>query len=382
MTTHSTLFMRAARGLPVSRTPVWFMRQAGRVLPEYRAVRGVLSLLEICKRPDVCAEVTLQPVRRFGVDAAILFADIMHPLIGAGVSLDICDGVGPVIHHPVSTLKDVQAIRELEPIADLPYVLETIGLVKSDLGDGTPLIGFSGAPFTLAAYLIEGRSSRDFARTKAMMFSAPDIWHALMDRLSGVVINYLAAQRSAGADALQLFDSWVGCLSPSEYQQFVQPYTRRIFGKLQALGAPLIHFGVNTSMLLSDMRHDGADVIGVDWRIPLDDAWAVIGSGTSIQGNLDPAALLGSPDFIVRKVNSVLHRAGHRNGHIFNLGHGLLPQTPLDSVELVIETVHRYASARAVGEELQIPRGACPRGSASDRRARDDRVVVVGGRPW
>jgi uroporphyrinogen decarboxylase len=375
MTTHSTLFMRAARGLPVSRTPVWFMRQAGRVLPEYRAVRGVLSLLEICKRPDVCAEVTLQPVRRFGVDAAILFADIMHPLIGAGVSLDITDGVGPVIHNPISTMKDVLALRDLDPIAHLPYVLETIGLVKSDLGDATPLIGFSGAPFTLAAYLIEGRSSRDFARTKTMMFSAPDVWHALMDRLSGIVINYLAAQRSAGVDALQLFDSWVGCLSPSDYQQFVQPYTRRIFGKLQALGAPLIHFGVNTSMLLSEMRHDGADVIGVDWRIPLDDAWAVIGSGTSIQGNLDPAALLGSSDFIVRKVNSVLHRAGHRNGHIFNLGHGLLPQTPLESVELVIETVRRYAASHVADsryDEKQIPRVARDDGTGE--------LVAAGGR--
>lgn len=347
MTIHSTLFMRAARGLPVSRTPVWFMRQAGRVLPEYRAVRSVLSLLEICRRPDVCAEVTLQPVRRFGVDAAILFADIMHPLIGAGVSLDIADGVGPVIHHPFATMADVSTLRQLDPMADLPYVLETIGLIKADLGDRVPLIGFSGAPFTLAAYLIEGKSSRDFARTKAMMFGAPDVWHALMDKLADIVTVYLAAQRGAGADALQLFDSWVGCLAPSDYQQFVQPYTRRIFSRLQALGAPLIHFGVNTAMLLGDMRRDGADVIGVDWRIPLDDAWSIIGAGTSIQGNLDPTVLLGSRDMIERKVNGVLHRAGHRNGHIFNLGHGLLPQTPVESVELVVETVHKYAQAHS-----------------------------------
>jgi uroporphyrinogen decarboxylase len=364
MTIHSTLFMRAARGLPVSRTPVWFMRQAGRVLPEYRAVRGVLSLLEICKRPDVCTEVTLQPVRRFGVDAAILFADIMHPLIGAGVSLDIADGIGPVIHHPIATMKDVESLRTLDPIETLPYVLETIGLVKSDLGDKTPLIGFSGAPFTLAAYLIEGKSSRDFAKTKAMMFGAPDVWHALMDRLADIVIAYLAAQRNAGVDALQLFDSWVGCLSPTDYQHFVQPYTRRIFAKLQGLGAPLIHFGVNTATLLPDMRRDGADVIGVDWRIALDDAWAIIGAGTSIQGNLDPAALLGSRETIVRKVNSVLHRAGHRPGHIFNLGHGLLPQTPIDSVETVIETVHRYATAH-------VP-------SAADLRIEEAELVSAG----
>jgi len=345
MTINSTLFMRAARGLPVERTPVWFMRQAGRVLPEYRAVRSVLSLLEICRRPDVCTEVTLQPVRRFGVDAAILFADIMHPLIGAGVDLDIADGVGPVIQHPVTTMDDVLRLRELNPMEDLPYVLETIGLIKAELGDRTPLIGFSGAPFTLAAYLIEGRSSREFSKTKELMFSAPSLWHALMGRLTDIVIAYLGAQRGAGADALQLFDSWVGCLSPSAYQHFVQPYTRKIFSRLQTLGAPLIHFGVNTATLLPDMKHDGADVIGVDWRVPLDDAWATIGSGLSIQGNLDPAVLLGAPELIRREVEDVLHRAGHRNGHIFNLGHGLLPQTPIAAVERAIETVHKYSAA-------------------------------------
>lgn len=360
MTIESTRFMRAARRLPVDRTPVWFMRQAGRVLPEYRLIRGKLSLMDVCRSPDLCAEVTLQPVRRFGVDAAILFADIMHPLVGVGIDLEIVDGVGPVIREPVRSIDDLPRLRGLTPEADLPFVLETIRLLKAELGDGTPLIGFAGAPFTLAAYLIEGKSSRDFAKTKALMYGAPELWQGIMERLTGMVISYMTAQRRAGVDALQLFDSWVGCLSPSDYQRYVQPYTRMIFASLATSGAPLIHFGVNTAMLLSDMRHDGADVIGVDWRIALDDAWSIIGTGTSIQGNLDPASLLGSRDFIARKVNSVLHRAGHRNGHIFNLGHGLLPQTPVENVELVIETVHKYASAHVpqvpedIGEQQEL----------------------------
>ena len=345
MTIESTLFMRAARGLPVSRTPVWFMRQAGRVLPEYRAVRQALSLIEICKRPDVCAEVTLQPVRRFGVDAAILFADIMHPLIGAGVDLDIVEGVGPVIASPVRTMADVQRLGYLVPALHLPYVLETIGLLKTDLGTRTPLIGFSGAPFTLAAYLIEGKSSRDFARTKAMMFGAPDVWHALMQRLTDMVIVYMASQRVAGVDALQVFDSWVGCLSPADYRRYVQPYMRRIFTELRGLGAPLIHFGVNTATLLDDMKRDGATVIGVDWRIPLDVAWSTIGPRLSIQGNLDPTVLLGGSDVITRDVTDVLDRAAGRPGHIFNLGHGLLPQTPIDAPQRVVDCVHEYFAA-------------------------------------
>ena len=345
MTIESTLFMRAARGLPVSRTPVWFMRQAGRVLPEYRAVRQALSLIEICKRPDVCAEVTLQPVRRFGVDAAILFADIMHPLIGAGVDLDIVEGVGPVIASPVRTMADVMGLGNLAPALDLPYVLETIRILKAGLGERTPLIGFSGAPFTLAAYLIEGKSSRDFARTKAMMLGASDVWHALMERLTTMVIVYLASQRAAGIDAMQVFDSWVGCLSPSQYRRYVQPYTRRIFTELRSLGAPMIHFGVNTATLLDEMKRDGASVIGVDWRIPLDVAWSTIGPRLSIQGNLDPATLLGGPDAIRREVTDVLDRAAGRPGHIFNLGHGLLPQTPIDAPQQVVDCIHEYFAA-------------------------------------
>ena len=353
MTIEATLFMRAARRLPVERTPVWFMRQAGRVLPEYRAVRDALSLLEICRRPDVCAEVTLQPVRRFAMDAAILFADILHTLVGAGVDLDIVDGVGPIIRTPVRAEEDLEQLRPLVPERDLPYVLESIRLIKSDLGDGTPLIGFAGAPFTLAAYLIEGRASRDFVRTKAMMYGAPALWAELMERLTDMVIAFMRAQRGAGVDALQLFDSWVGCLSPSDYARYVRPHTRRIFAELADAGVPLIHFGVNTATLLGLMKDDGASVIGADWRIPLDEAWATIGFDRAIQGNLDPTVLLAPAAVIEREVSDVLARASGRSGHIFNLGHGLLPQTPLAGIERALETVRSQPAARrAISDEV------------------------------
>lgn len=345
MSTESTRFMRALRRLPVDQTPVWFMRQAGRVLPEYRAIRQDRTLLDICRWPDLCAEVTLQPLRRFNLDAAILFADIMHPLIGAGVDLDIVDGAGPIIRTPVRSHQDLAALQPLVPEESLAFVFETIRILKSDLGDRVPLIGFSGAPFTLASYLIEGKASRDFVHTKAMMYSAPDLWHALMQRLTEMVIAYLRAQRAAGVDALQLFDSWVGCLAPRDYQRFVRPYLRRIFAALAPSGAPMIHFGVNTATLLHLMKHEGADAIGVDWRIPLDDAWAIIGEDLAIQGNLDPTALFGTPDFIAREVADVLARAGGRPGHVFNLGHGLLPTTPLDGVERAVDCVRANSLA-------------------------------------
>lgn len=350
-TIDDTLFMRAARRLPVERTPLWFMRQAGRVLPEYRAVRAQLSLLEITQQPDLCAEVTLQPVRRFGVDAAILFADIMHPLIGAGVDLDIVDGVGPVIHRPVRSAADVDALRPVVPQLDLPYVLETIGILQRELGGRTPLIGFSGAPFTLASYLIEGKASRDFTRTKALMYGEPSTWAALMEHLTEMVVVYLRAQLTAGVNAVQLFDSWVGCLSPREYVSFVQPYCRRIFAELAETGAPLIHFGVNTATLLELMRDDGGTVVGVDWRLPLDQAWAVLGDGVGIQGNLGPATLFAPPAVVRREVHDVLDRAGGRPGHIFNLGHGLLPNTPLDGVYAAVDAVHAYAGRDAAAAE-------------------------------
>jgi uroporphyrinogen decarboxylase len=345
--------MRALHRQPVDHTPVWFMRQAGRVLPEYRAVRAELSLLDICRRPALCAEVTLQPVHRFGMDAAILFADIMHPLIGAGVDLDIVDGVGPVIRTPVRSQREIDTLRTLNPEADLGFVLDTIRILKAELGNRVPLIGFSGAPFTLASYLIEGKASRDFARTKTMMYSAPALWHELMHRLTEMVIVYLRAQWTAGADALQLFDSWVGCLSPSDYERYVRPYSRRVFSELASSGAPMIHFGVNTATLLHAMKDDGAGTIGVDWRIPLDDAWAIIGEDKGIQGNLDPTVLFGSPDVMEREVSDVLRRAGGRPGHIFNLGHGLLPSTPLDGVSRVVDLV-RALSMGIEGAEPEL----------------------------
>lgn len=346
MTIESTLFMRAARRLPVDRTPVWFMRQAGRVLPEYRAVREGLSLLDICRRPDVCTEVTLQPVRRFGVDAAILFADIMHPLLGAGVELDIVDGVGPVIHTPVRSKAEVDKLRPLVPERDLAFVLDTIRLVKTELGHATPLIGFTGAPFTLAAYLVEGRASREFTRTKAMMYAEPALWNDLMTRLADMVIAFLKSQVAAGVDALQLFDSWVGCLSPNDYARYVQPHSRRIFAALESSGVPLIHFGVNTATLLPLMKDDGATVIGADWRIPLDKAWEIIGDDRGIQGNLDPTVLLAPASVIDREVADVLRRAGGRPGHIFNLGHGLLPVTPIAGIERAIDAVRASVSSQ------------------------------------
>ena len=345
MSVATSLFMRAARHEPVERTPVWFMRQAGRVLPEYRAVRADLTLLEITRRPELCAEVTLQPVRRFGMDAAILFADIMIPLIGVGVDLDLVDGVGPVIRTPVQSHREIDALRPLAPDSDIPRLLDAIRLIKAELGDDTPVIGFSGAPFTLASYLIEGKPSRDFVLTKTMMYSAPELWHELMQRLTGIVIAYLDAQHGAGVDALQLFDSWVGCLSPADYAKYVEPYSLRVFAALSGTGVPLIHFGVNTAMLLPQMKDDGASVIGVDWRIPLNEAWAIIGYDKAIQGNLDPGVLLGSPDVISDGVRDVLRRARGRPGHIFNLGHGLLPQTPLHSVHRAVECVRDWRGA-------------------------------------
>ena len=283
--------MRAARREPVERTPVWFMRQAGRVLPEYRAIRERWTLIEICRQPDLCAEVTLQPVHRFDPDAAIMFADIMLPLLGSGVALELVDEVGPVIASPIRDLAGVRALRPLEPEADVSFVLDAIRLVRQALDGAIPLIGFSGAPFTLASYLIEGKPSRDFAHTKAMMYGAPELWHALMQRLADLVIAYLDAQVRHGVDALQLFDSWVGCLAPDDYAQYVAPYTRRVFAALAPAGLPMIHFGTGTSTLLSQMKDDGASIIGVDWRLPLDDAWDRI-APLGIQGNLDPAVLL------------------------------------------------------------------------------------------
>ncbi|MGI8509101.1 MAG: uroporphyrinogen decarboxylase [Gemmatimonadaceae bacterium] len=349
MTTEQTVFARAARQEPTERTPVWFMRQAGRILPEYRAIRQSWTLVEICRQPELCAEVTLQPVSRLGVDAAILFSDIMLPLIGVGIDLQIVDEVGPVIREPIRTGADLGRLRPLEPESDLPYVLESIRLIKRQLGDTLPLIGFSGAPFTLAAYLVEGRPTRDFVQVKSMMFGAPGLWHELMRRLTEIVIEYLRGQVAAGVDALQLFDSWVGCLGPQDYAAFVQPYTRLIFEALKPAGIPFIHFGTNTATLLPLMKDDGGSIIGIDWHMPLDEAWDIVGHDRGVQGNLDPAVLFAPPAYIRTRIADVLERAADRPGHIFNLGHGLHPKTPLENVQRAVEFVRELSTERSAG---------------------------------
>jgi uroporphyrinogen decarboxylase len=339
-----TLFMRAARREPVERTPVWFMRQAGRVLPEYRAVRERMTLLEICRHPELCTEVTLQPLARFPMDAAILFADLMHPLVAVGIDLEIQEHIGPVIASPIRTRSDVARLRPIEPEADLPELFAAIRLIKRELADRVPLLGFGGAPFTLASYLVEGRPTRDFLRTKAMMYGDPDTWHALMERLADIVAVFLKAKIDAGANAVQLFDSWVGCLSPQDYETYVRPHTARLLRRVAESGVPVIHFGTNTTSLLEQMRDDGGSIVGVDWRVPLDAAWRVVGHDKGIQGNLDPALLLAPHDVIERGVRDVLARAEGRPGHIFNLGHGLHPSTPVDGIAHAVACVRELSA--------------------------------------
>jgi uroporphyrinogen decarboxylase len=334
------LFLRAARREATERTPVWFMRQAGRVLPEYRAVREKWSLEEIVRQPDLCVEITLQPVRRMPLDAAVMFADIMTPLSGVGVDLEIVEGVGPVIANPVRSAGELRALRKLEAEQDVPYVLETLRRLRQELPAEVAVLGFAGAPFTLAAYLVEGRPSRDFARTKALMLGQPALWNELMTRLSDITIAYLRAQASAGADALQLFDSWIGALSPDDYVQHVRPHVRRILASLADTGKALIQFGTNTASLLDEMKDDGASVIGLDWRVRLDEAWMRVGHDKAVQGNLDPASLFAPFDVVARSADDILARAGTRAGHIFNLGHGLLPATPLDNIVRLVDHVH------------------------------------------
>lgn len=333
--------LNALRLQSTDRTPVWFMRQAGRSLPEYRAVRERYSLLEICRIPEVCAEVTLQPVRRLGVDAAILFADIMLPLIAVGVDLDIVEGIGPVIAHPVREAADVRVLRPLEG-GDVQFVADDIGATLAELAGDVPLIGFSGAPFTLASYLVEGKPSRDFLTTKRLMYTRPDIWHDLMSRLAAIVAAYLGAQAEAGVRALQIFDSWVGALSVDDYLRYVQPYTRMVFEGIAGIEVPVIHFGTGTSSLLEAMRDAGGDGIGIDWRVPLDVAWRRIGRDRAIQGNLDPLVLLGPWEVVERESRRILDRAAGRPGHIFNVGHGIHPQTDPDQLRRLVDLVHGY----------------------------------------
>jgi uroporphyrinogen decarboxylase len=336
------LLVRAARREPVDRTPVWFMRQAGRTLPGYRAIRKRYSLFEVCRQPELCAKVTLEPVERHGVDAAVMFADIMLPVLGMGVDIELVEGVGPVVERPIESLDDVRALRVAEPEEAAPFVLEAVRLVRQALPEEKALIGFSGGPFTVAGYLIEGRPTREFVKTKRCMYGSPDVWHELMARLSETFLRYVRAKVEAGADAIQLFDSWVGALSVEDYEEFVAPYSERILG---GVAAPTIHFGTGTAHLLESMAAAGGDVIGLDWRVPLDEGWARVGHDRGVQGNLDPAVLLGPWERVSASVDSILRAAGGRPGHIFNLGHGVLPDTDPAALGRVRELVHERTAA-------------------------------------
>jgi len=333
-------FLRACRREPVDATPVWFMRQAGRYMPEYRAIRARHTLLDICRQPDLATQVTLQPVDRIDVDAAILFSDLLLLLAPMGIPFDFVKGEGPVIERPVRTADDVDHLRQFEPRDELSHVLETIRLVRKELEGRVPLIGFAGAPFTLASYAIEGGPSSHYAKTKALMYGEPKVWHKLCDMFATIVGDYLVAQVEAGVQAVQIFDSWVGALSPDDYREFALPHTSRILEAAKATGVPVIHFGTGTATLLETMATAGGDVIGADWRIPLDDAWQLIGHDRAIQGNLDPTLLLGPLDRMMDGAGDILRRAAGRPGHIFNLGHGILPETPVENVQALARFVH------------------------------------------
>jgi uroporphyrinogen decarboxylase len=337
-------FLRACRRERVDATPVWFMRQAGRYMAEYRALRQKYTLLQLCRTPDLATEVTLQPVRRIDVDAAILFSDLLLPLEPMGIAFDFVKGEGPAIERPIRSAADVDRVRAIDPRESLSFTFEAIRQIKRELGDSIPLIGFAGAPFTLASYAIEGGHSSNFALTKSLMYGAPEAWHRLADRLATVVADYLVAQIDAGVDAVQVFDSWVGALNADDYCEFALPHTKKIF---QTIGrrVPTIHFGVSTGSILQLMREAGGDVLGADWRVPLDQAWERIGPDRGIQGNLDPTLLLGPRDRLLNGVRDVLARAAGRPGHIFNLGHGILPSTPLENVQAVARFVHQQTAA-------------------------------------
>lgn len=331
--------LRAYRGEAPPRTPVWFMRQAGRSLPEYRAVRGDVPMLEACRRPELVCEITLQPVRRHGVDAAILFSDIVVPLAAAGVGVEIVPGTGPVIAEPVRTADDVARLRPLDR-TDVGFLDEAVRLLVAELGP-VPLIGFAGAPFTLASYLVEGGPSRTHAATKALMYGDPATWHALCEWLAQVTLEFLLVQVDAGAAAVQLFDSWVGTLSAADYRRYVMPHSARVLGGLAGTGVPRVHFGVGTGELLPAMAEAGTDVIGVDWRVPLDVATARAGN-RPVQGNLDPCVLLGPWPVIEAEVRRVMAEGAAAPGHVFNLGHGVLPQTDPDVPRRVVDLVHSH----------------------------------------
>ena len=335
-------FLRACRREPVDRTPIWLMRQAGRYMPEYRALRERYSLLELVKTPELAVQVTLQPVNAFEVDAAIIFADILLPLEPMGIPFSFEEGEGPVIHNPIRDRAAVERLRVVDGDA-LRYVADAIRQACKALAGRVPLIGFAGAPFTLASYAIEGGGSRNYVETKRLMYGEPEVWHRLMDKLARTVTGYLRQQIQAGAQAIQVFDSWVGSLSPGDYAEFVLPHMQVIFDGLRRENVPMIHFGTGTGALLGLMRQAGGTVIGVDWRVNLDDAWAAVGHDVAVQGNLDPVVLFAPLPELERRIEDILRRAGGRPGHIFNLGHGILPNTPVEHVSAAVELVHRLS---------------------------------------
>ena len=342
---NDSVFMRACRREPTPYTPIWLMRQAGRYMPEYREVRSKVGFLELCKTPSLAAEVTVTAANRLGVDAAIIFADILLILEPMGIELEFAKGDGPIIHNPVRNRSDVDRLRELEDLRQLDFVYEAIRQTRAALPSNLPLIGFSGAPFTLASYVVEGGASKNYIHTKTLMYDDPGAWHAMMSVISRGLVGYLNAQIEAGAQAVQLFDSWVGCLSLADYVQYVLPYTRSVISGVIP-GTPVIHFGTGTAALLEAMREAGGHVIGLDWRVPLDQGWSRVGRNFAIMGNLDPVALFADPKHITEQARQILEQAAGRPGHIFNLGHGILPNTPVPNVLALIEAVHEL-SARA-----------------------------------
>jgi len=340
---NDSVFMRACRREPTPFTPIWLMRQAGRYMPEYRELRSKVGFLELCKRPSLAAEVTVTAAERLGVDAAIIFADILLILEPMGIALEFSKGDGPLIHNPVRTSDDVDRLREFEEVQELDFVYEAIRQTRAALPGKVPLIGFSGAPFTLASYLVEGGSSRNYIHAKTLMYNDAGAWHAMMSLISRALIKYLNAQIEAGAQVVQLFDSWVGCLGPADYVTYVLPYTRNVIAGIKP-GIPVIHFGTGTASLLEAMREAGGNVIGLDWRVPLDQGWDRVGRNFGIMGNLDPVALFADQKRIREQARQILAQAAGRPGHIFNLGHGILPNTPVENVIALVNDVHELSS--------------------------------------
>jgi uroporphyrinogen decarboxylase len=343
MSAPESRFVKACRALPVDRTPVWFMRQAGRYMPEYRAVRKEYSLIEICKRPEIAAEVTITAAEALGVDAAIIFADLLLPLEVMGLPFRFSAGEGPIIEKPVRRKEDIDRLRT-DLAADLGYVSEAVRRVCKHFGARLPVIGFCGAPFTLASYMIEGGGSRNYVHAKKMMYSSPDVWDELMWKLVAVVSEYAAQQVQSGADVIQIFDSWVGCLSVEDYRRYVLPRTTQLVKALQKTGVPIIYFGTDSATLLSSMRETGAEVIGLDWRIPLDEGWQRLDHDCAVQGNLDPVLLFADWKELKSRAEEILRRAAGRPGHIFNLGHGILPETPVDNVKNLARFVQEHSA--------------------------------------